>query len=85
MSPLFYTFTLPASLLRAKGVLHLAEKPSHRTIYQRVAQRWRYTNTEPCGKERPHSSQVLIGPAGVLDQSTLTEKLDACRVDSEET
>lgn len=77
--------TLPASLLRAKGVLNLAEKPSHRTIYQRVGRRWRYINAEPWGKEHPHSSLVLIGPAGVLDQSTLAEKLDACRVDSGET
>ncbi|AOS97581.1 putative GTP-binding protein YjiA [Microbulbifer aggregans] len=73
---------LPTSVLRAKGVLNLTEAPSHRTIYQRVGQRWSYTEAEPWNDERPHSSLVLIGPAGALDQATLEEKLDACCADN---
>jgi len=72
---------LPESLLRAKGVLNLAEEPSRRTIYQRVGKRWSYTPAEPWGAEPPHSSLVFISPAGLLDQSTLEAGLDACRAD----
>lgn len=70
---------LPASLLRAKGVLYLAEKPEHRTIYQRVGARWSYTTAEPWGDEPPHSSLVFISPAGVLDEPTLEARLLACQ------
>ena len=73
--------TLPDSLLRAKGVLKLAEKPERRTIYQRVGKRWSYTTAEPWGDETPHSSLVFIGPSGLLDQAALEAVLDACRVD----
>ena len=70
---------LPGSLLRAKGVLNLAEKPERRTIYQRVGKRWSYTTAEPWGDETPHSSLVFIGPSGRLDQAALEAGLDACR------
>jgi G3E family GTPase len=73
--------TLPEALLRAKGVLHLADQPAHRTVYQRVGKRWNYTPAEPWSDETPHSSLVFIGPAGVLDKSALEMDLDACRAD----
>lgn len=72
--------TLPDALLRAKGVVNLAEAPSRRTIYQRVGKRWSYASEEPWGGESPHSSLVFIGPAGLLDKATLEAGLDACRV-----
>lgn len=70
---------LPEALLRAKGVLNLAEEPECRTIYQRVGARWRYTTGEPWGDVQPHSSLVFIGPAGLLEQPTLETRLHACR------
>ena len=70
---------LPASLLRAKGVLNLEEEPAHRTIYQCVGRRWSYTRGEPWDDDRPHSSLVFIGPAGQLDEDALEAGLDACR------
>jgi G3E family GTPase len=72
---------LPEALLRAKGVLNLAEEPSQRTIYQRVGKRWSYTPAEPWGDETPHSSLVFIGPPWLLDESTLEAGLYACRAD----
>jgi len=72
--------SLPNSLWRAKGVLHLEKEPTHRTIYQRVGKRWNYAPAEPWGDEKPHSSLVLIGPMGSLDQSTLKADLDRCVV-----
>jgi G3E family GTPase len=71
--------SLPRSLLRAKGVLNLAEEPERPTIYQRVGARWSYTTAEPWGKKPPHSSIVLIGPAKSLDQGSIQACLGACR------
>jgi G3E family GTPase len=71
---------MPEPLLRAKGVLNLADEPTRRTIYQRVGKRWSYTPAEPWGDTQPHSSLVFIGPVGLLDGPTLETRLDACRV-----
>ena len=71
--------SLPKSLLRAKGVLNLAEEPERPTIYQRVGARWSYTTAEPWGKKPPQSSIVLIGPAKSLDQGAIQACLEACR------
>ena len=73
--------TLPDSLLRAKGILNLAETPECRTIYQRVGKRWSYTTAQPWGDETPHSTLVFIGPPGMLDQAALEAGLDACRAE----
>ena len=70
--------SLPEGLLRAKGVLNLAEQPARRTIYQRVGKRWSFSAAEPWGDETPHSSLVFIGPKGMLDPSVLQAGLDAC-------
>jgi G3E family GTPase len=70
---------LPESLLRAKGVLNLAEEPERRTVYQRVGERLSYTPAEPWGDETPRSSLVFIGPAGLLDWPKLEAGLDVCR------
>lgn len=70
--------SLPPSLLRAKGILHLAGQPNRRTIYQRVGARWRYTVGEPWGDEPPMSNLVLIGPAGWADRRELESFLAAC-------
>lgn len=73
--------SLPKSLLRAKGVLHLADTTTHRTIYQRVGARWSYTPGEPWEDEIPRSSLVLIGPPGLLDPTTTRVRFEACVAD----
>jgi G3E family GTPase len=72
--------SLPKSLLRAKGVLHLAEEPDRRIIYQRVGERWSYQPAEPWGDGTPRSSLVFIGPARVLDRRSLEARLASCIV-----
>ena len=62
---------LPPSLLRAKGVLHLADDPLRRHVYQRVGRRSRLVPEDAWGDETPASSLVLIGPKGCVDASTL--------------
>lgn len=73
-----YFNSLPKSLLRAKGVLHLADTTTHRTIYQRVGTRWSYTPGEPWEDEIPRSSLVFIGPPGLLDPTTTRVRFEAC-------
>ncbi len=70
--------SLPKTLLRAKGILQLAEEPDRRTIYQRVGARWDYRAAEPWGDEAPHSSLVFIGPRGLLNRPALEAGLNAC-------
>lgn len=70
--------SLPKSLLRAKGVLHLAGEAERRVIYQRVGERWSYQPAEPWGDGTPRSSLVFIGPRGLLDRPALEARLDSC-------
>lgn len=62
---------LPPQLLRAKGVLHLAQAPERRHVYQRVGRRARLEPEAPWGAEPPASSLVLIGPKGCIDRVQL--------------
>jgi len=74
--------SLPKTLLRAKGILQLAEKPERRTTYQRVGARWDYRAAEPWGDESPRSSLVFIGPRGLLNRPALQAGLNACVAES---
>ncbi len=71
---------MPASILRAKGVLCLSDDSEVRTIYQRVGTRWELTRSGPWeGGDSPRgSSIVFIGPVGALDNVKVRERLEAC-------
>lgn len=71
--------TLPDTLLRAKGVLCLADEPAQRAVYQRVGARWSITHGEDRDDAPKESSLVLIGPAGTLDRAALEHGFTACR------
>jgi len=70
---------LPAATLRAKGLLWLSEDQRHRTVFQRVGQRFSYT-AEDWGRDTPVSSLVVIGPAESIDPAALSIHFEACRV-----
>lgn len=67
---------LPARLLRAKGVLHLAQDPLRRHVYQRVGRRSRLEPEAPWGDEEPASQLVLIGPTACVDGRQLQRAFD---------
>ena len=71
--------SLPTTTLRAKGVLWLSEDQRHRTVFQRVGQRFSYT-AEAWGRDTPGSSLVVIGPAESIDPAALSNYFEACRV-----
>ena len=68
---------LPSGLLRAKGVLWLAQDPQRRHVYQRVGRRWSLEPEAPWGDQAPTSSLVLIAPRGGLDNPALQRAFDA--------
>lgn len=66
--------SLPSGLLRAKGVLWIAQDPQRRQIFQRVGQRWSLTPEDHWGQEDPACVLVLIAPKGYLDRSDLQHR-----------
>lgn len=65
----------PASVLRAKGFVHLREDPSQRHVFQLVGQRWTLTPDRSWGSEPAQTRIVLIGLAGQFDGDGLLEPL----------
>ncbi|MEO8286069.1 MAG: GTP-binding protein [Chloroflexota bacterium] len=70
--------SLPVTIFRAKGILALAEMPSHRAIMQLVGRRISFSSGEPWGDEKPSSRLVMIGTPGGVPVDELQQKLDAC-------
>ena len=62
---------LPAGILRAKGILYLADEPSRRHLFHLVGARWSVTPGEPWREEPPASRLVLIGLPGSIDEQAL--------------
>lgn len=65
---------LPASVLRAKGVLLMADELNRRTIFQMVGRRWRLEDGGAWDLATPSSKLVLIGMPCELDASLLQER-----------
>ncbi len=67
----------PDSVLRAKGILYLAEEPTRRYVFQRMGRRWTLTPHRAWApQERPSSALVLIALAGQCDGRGLVEELE---------
>jgi G3E family GTPase len=68
---------LPPALLRAKGVIAFADRPSERAVFQLVGRRHSIEAME--GPAPTESTLVAIARAGSLDGAALTGLFDACR------
>lgn len=64
---------LPRAIFRAKGFLHLREKPDHRCILQATAGRAAITVGEPWGGVAPKSAIVFIGSRDGVDGREIDE------------
>lgn len=71
---------LPETIIRGKGILALAESPERRTVVQLVGRRASFARGEPWGDEAPRTQIVLIGAPSSLDDHTLQQWFDSCRV-----
>ena len=68
---------LPPAVLRAKGLLWLADDPGTRTLLQKVGPRW---SLQPAGgwDGPPRSGLVVIGTRDAIDAAVLRREWDAC-------
>ena len=58
---------LPAGVVRAKGVLYLADAPDDCVILQLVGRRWTLKPGAPWGDVKPATRLVLIAPHNQVD------------------
>jgi G3E family GTPase len=70
---------LPASVVRAKGRIHLAGHPDRAAVLHVVGRRAELRLDAPWGNEPPRTDIVLIA-ADAIDRDTLRGRLSACEV-----
>jgi len=67
---------MPESILRAKGILYLADQPEKRMIFQQVGRRWSLTPEHPWSDEKPQSQIVWIGLKGEFEPENMSGLLE---------
>lgn len=67
--------SLPSTVLRVKGILHLHEKPGYRCILQATGKRATITVGEPWSTATPASQIVFIGLSGGIDDRIIRRSL----------
>ncbi len=75
--------TLPATIYRAKGFVHLADSPGRKGIVHVAGKRARLIMGEPWGDESPGTQLVFIGEEGGVDSRELQSRFDACQRESD--
>ncbi len=75
--------TLPATIYRAKGFVHLADNPGRKGMVHVVGRRARLIMGEPWGDETPGTQLVFIGEEGGIDGCELQLRFDACQRDGD--
>jgi len=70
-----FVAALPADVIRAKGILRLADAPERRTVFQLAGKRWSLRPGAPWGEQAPGTRLVLIGLPGSV--AGLAGRLDA--------
>lgn len=69
---------LPAGVLRAKGILWIADDPEQRAAFQRVGKRWGWVPIGPWDRGPRSSSVVLIARRGAIDRVAFSNALLGC-------
>ena len=72
---------LPASVVRAKGTIHLASHPDTRAVMHVVGRRAELCLDEPWGERSPATGLVLIGTGEPLSLEVLEPLFRACEVE----
>ena len=75
--------TLPLSVFRAKGILHLQDVDDKRVILQMVGKRVSLSKGEAWAETKPSSQIVVIGPRGVINDEELETLFANCIANSE--
>lgn len=69
----------PDAVLRAKGIVRLAEDPGRRYLFHRTGRRWTLVPDRDWGADPPRTDIVLIGLAGHLEGLPLLRDLEDAR------
>jgi G3E family GTPase len=69
---------LPPGVVRAKGILCIADDAARRTVYQRVGARWSFVPEGPWDDGLRLSQLVVIALRGTLDATELERRLGTC-------
>ena len=67
---------LPKTVFRAKGLVHLVEKPDHPVVLQSTGRRATLTVGQPWEGRPPYTQIVFIGSRGGVDGAWLKHQLD---------
>ena len=70
--------TLPLSVFRAKGILHLKEVEDKQVILQMVGKRVSLNKGEAWGETLPANQIVVIGPRGSVNEQELNDLFTSC-------
>lgn len=70
--------SLPLSVFRCKGILHIHEVPDRRVILQMTGKRVTLAKGDPWDQMKPMSQTVAIGAKGKIDKADLDERFSAC-------
>lgn len=74
--------TLPASVYRCKGFVHLTEAPADRYVIQAVGRRSALQPLDSWGAATPTTDIVVIGAEGAMNTQVLQAAFDACIAES---
>ncbi|MCK3781040.1 GTP-binding protein [Ensifer sesbaniae] len=74
---------LPASVYRAKGVVHSSDDPHHRAVLQVVGKRTDIAIQGEWSARSPRTRIVIIGAPSSLAPHELQAQFDACRATGE--
>jgi len=69
---------LPATVYRAKGIIHLEELPQYQIGFQMVGKRYNLKDSDPWGPAPPRTELVLIASEGGFDPDELQRAFDGC-------
>ena len=69
---------LPASIYRAKGVIHSSDAPERRAVLQVVGKRVELSLQDEWGGRVPRTQIVVIGAAGGIDGAILRDQFQKC-------
>jgi G3E family GTPase len=69
---------LPATIYRAKGILHLADVPEKRAVLQVVGKRVNLNLSDSWHGQTPYTQIVVIGEHGGIEAEQLTRQFERC-------
>ena len=70
---------LPPAVIRAKGLVDLADAPAHANVFQRVGRRWSLDAGDRWPTDDRRTQIVLLGPEGAVDETALGRSFESCR------